>query len=182
MGCRAFAALALLALCTGCSDAPGEQQSLAQGATIPAEWLPPSRVEGPGIIWVFRTDDCLTCQSLDYSLRRLQRTYHHVSLSTVHVGRREDAGIPKAFFANRRISVNSGVDLSPRQFRKEYGDVTLPVLLIRDGARITWSSAGASQPALTRAVIDSLFKVHIAAATLPTAAGPSGDTVRIRQE
>jgi len=182
MGCRAFAALVLLTFCTGCSDGPAEQQSLAQGATVPAEWLPPTRVEGPGIIWIFRTDDCLTCQSIDYSLRRLQRTYRDVSLSTVHVGRREDAGIPKAFFANRRISVNSGVDLSPRQFRKQYGDVTLPVLLIRDGVKITWSSAGASRPALTRAIIDSLFNVHIAAAALPTAAGASGDTARTRQE
>lgn len=182
MGCRAFATLVLLAFCTGCSDGPAEQQSLARGATVPAEWLPPSRVEGPGIIWVFRTNDCLTCQSLDYSLRRLQRTYHDVALSTVHVGSRADAGIPKAYFANRRISVSSGVDLSPRQFRKDYGDVTLPVLLIRDGAEITWSSVGASQPALTRTIIDSLFSVHIAAAALPTAAGPSGDTVRTRQE
>lgn len=161
MGCRAFATLALLAFCTGCSDGPGEHQSLARGATVPAEWLPPSRVEGPGIIWVFRTGDCLTCQSLDYSLRRLQRTYQDVPLSTIHVGRTADAEIPRAFFVDRRVSVESAIDLSPKQFRRMYGDVTLPVLLIREGDQITWSSLGAASPALTRVTIDSLFAAHV---------------------
>jgi hypothetical protein len=111
----------------------------------------------------------------------LQRGNPDIRLSTVHVGHSVDAGIPRAFLADRRVSVATGIDITPKQFRRMYGDVTLPALLIRNGDRITWSSIG-SRSALTRATIDSLFDGHIAAADLPVAAAPSKRSARGRQE
>ncbi len=70
MGGRAFAEIALMIL-AGCSDAPPRHISLAEGAMVPAGWLPTAATDGPGVIWIFRTDDCLSCHSFDYSLRRL---------------------------------------------------------------------------------------------------------------
>lgn len=169
---RAIAAVALLAL-AGCSGGSREHVSLANGATVPSEWLPPSAQDGPGVVWVFRTNDCLTCQSLDYSIRRMQRVHREVPLTTVHVGKVADAEIPRAFFRNRRLAAASAVDVPPGEFRRTYGDVTFPVLLIRRGDRITWSSAGGSQPRLTEQTIDSLFNAHITSPDVPVVAPPS---------
>jgi hypothetical protein len=63
--------------------------------------------------------------------------------------------------------------VAPEQFRRTFGDVTFPVLLIRRGARITWSSAGGSQPRLTEQMIDSLFNAHITSTDLAVVAAPS---------
>lgn len=177
---RTFAGLALLGLFAGCSGEARKHSSLAQGAKVPAEWLPSPATNGPGVVWIFQTDDCLTCESLDYSLRRLQRTHPDVPLSTVHVGRTSDAGIPHAYLADRRITVSAAVDVPPKEFRRTYGNVTLPALLIRHGDRITWSSTG-SKSGLTEATVDSLFNGHIATANLPAAAKPGG-SARARRE
>ena len=178
---RAFAGLALLMLVGGCSQGEREYAPLTRGAALPAEWLSGALPDGPGVVWIFRTDDCLTCESLDYSLRRLQRAHPEVPLSTVHVGRLEDAGIPRAFLADRRISAAANVDVPPKQFRRMYGEITLPALIIRNGERITWSSIG-SRSGLSRATIDSLFTGQITAANLPMAAAPGGSPARHRQE
>jgi hypothetical protein len=155
--------------------------SLARGAELPAEWLPGSASDGPGIVWIFRTDDCLTCESLDYSLRRLQRSHPEIPLSTVHVGRADDAGIPRAYLADRRVTVAAVINIPPKVFRRAYGEVTLPALVIRKGDEITWSSIG-SRSGLTRATIDSLFNGQITAANLPLAAAPGAGFARNRQE
>lgn len=127
---------------------------------MPAAWGTDGR---PAVVWVFRTEDCLSCQALDYSLRRLQRTRGaDVSLVAVHVGRASDGGIPAAFFASRRLDLAARTDVSPRRFRRAYGDVTLPVLLLVRGDTIAWSSAAPGEPRLTPARIDSLFASRLA--------------------
>jgi hypothetical protein len=178
---RAFARLALLMVVAGCSAGERKYAPLTRGAALPAEWLPEASADGPGVVWIFRTDDCLTCESLDYSLRRLQRAHPEVPLSTIHVGRLDDAGIPRAFLADRRISAAANVDIPPKQFRRIYGEITLPALVIRNGDRITWSSIG-SRSGLGRATIDSLFTGQITAANLPVTAAPGGSSARHRQE
>lgn len=155
-------ALGLLAACGG------EPAALTPGAPVPAGWQARGAPGRPAVVWVFRTEDCLSCQSLDYSLRRLQRTRgDRVSLVAVHVGRTADAGIPAAFFASRRVRTSAAIDVTPRRFRRQFGDVTLPALLLVRGDTIVWSSTAPGQPRLTLARIDSLF-----ASTLAGVAGP----------
>jgi hypothetical protein len=155
------ALVGLLALATACGG--GDPARLHTGAAVPAEWRAGARDGRPSVIWVFRTEDCLTCQALDYSLRRLQRSHAvDVSLVAVHVGRREHAGIPRAFFASRRLVPAAAVDVSPRAFRRRYGDATLPVLLLARGDSILWSSANPGQRRLSLEGIDSVFSTYLA--------------------
>lgn len=147
----ALVALALLAA-AACG---GDPARLEPGEPVPAAWGTDGR---PAIVWVFRTEDCLSCQALDYSLRRLQRTRGaDVSLVAVHVGRESDSGIAAAFFASRRLALAARTDVSPRRFRRAYGEVTMPVLLLVRGDTIAWSSAAPGEPRLTPARIDSLL-------------------------
>lgn len=158
----ALGAVAVLAL--GISACAGEPDRLDEGRLVPTEWRIQASDPRPSVIWVFRTEDCLTCQALDYSLRRLQRTHAgEVSLVAVHVGQPEHAGIPRAFFASRRLKLAATPEVSPREFHRRYGDVALPVLLLSRGDSIVWSSASPGQPRLTVEGIDSLFNSHLAA-------------------
>jgi hypothetical protein len=77
--------------------------------------------------------------------------------------------------------VAAAIDIPPKVFRRTYGEVTLPALVIRNGDRITWSSIG-SRSGLTRATIDSLFNGQITAADLPWAATPGAGSARKRLE
>lgn len=153
-------ALIVAAAACGGDPPPG---SVARGALAPGEVLPAAWRTLPGsgtdaVVWVFRTDDCLTCQAMDYSLRRLQRTYgNRVALVAVHVGSEADASIPAAFFASRRLTTTAAMNIAPRDFRRVYGDVTLPVLLLAKGDTIAWSSVAPGEPRLTPARIDSVF-------------------------
>lgn len=151
---------AFLAFACGCgrSDPPAR---LTAGAPVPAEW----RVGGAGagaVVWVFRTEDCLSCIALDYPLRRLGRSRTDVALVTVHVGRPEDAEIPRAYLASRRLEPAATVELTPRQFRRRFGDANLPMLLLAHRDTILWSNAEPGQGPITLPGIDSLFDRYLA--------------------
>ena len=158
MGRSSTAALiAAVCMAAACADAEAARK-LGPGDPVPAGWLPASSAQsGPALVWLFRTEDGLACESLDFSLRRLQRAYGGtIVLGVVHVGHEEHASIPRAFLRSRRISPAAEMRIEPGEFRRAYGDVLLPALIaVRDG-RITWSSAAASEP-LTPVALDSLL-------------------------
>lgn len=169
---RAAVLIAILAA-TACGQPPA---ALAPGGMLPDGWHSRAASAQPAVVWIFRTDDCLSCEAMDYSLRRLQRAYgDRVGLIAVHVGREADAGIPAAFFASRRLRTAAAVDVPRRTFRRVYGDVSLPVLLLVRGDTIAWSSAAPGEPRLTPERIDSVFAAEPGAGT-PAAersAGPA---------
>lgn len=155
------AIVGLLTLAAGACG--GESARLDAGQPVPAEWRAGAADGRPSVIWIFRTEDCLTCQALDYSLRRLQRAHAgEVSLVAVHVGRHEDAGIPQAFFTSRRLKLSTMAEVSPRAFRRRYGDAVLPVLLLARGDSIVWSSVNPRQPRLSLPGLDSIFSTYLA--------------------
>jgi hypothetical protein len=154
------AIVGLLALAAGACG--GEPARLDAGQPVPAEWRAGPADGRPSVIWIFRTEDCLTCQALDYSLRRLQRAHAgEVSLVAVHVGRHKDAGIPQAFFTSRRLKLSTMAEVSPRAFRRRYGDAVLPVLLLAREDSIVWSSVSPRQPRLSLPGIDSVFSTYL---------------------
>jgi hypothetical protein len=51
--------------------------------------------------------------------------------------------------------------MTPRRFRRRYGEPVLPMLLLARGGTILWSSAGAGQPRLTVERVDSIFGAHL---------------------
>lgn len=161
MGARSLAAAVAAAalVLASCGDA-APRRTLGAGDAVPAAWMPEQAAgSGSALVWVFKTQDCLTCEAFDFTLRRLQRTYGRaVPLGTVHVGHAEHASIPRDFFTSRRVEVAAETRISPRDFQREYGEVTLPALLaVRDG-RIVWSSAVAGPAPLTEARLDTLLR------------------------
>lgn len=176
MGARALAAAvaAALAACGG----PGAELALGAADTVPAAWLPVSHAHsGAALVWVFRTEDCLTCQGFDFALRRLQRTYGSaVPLAAVHVGHAAHASIPRAFFSRRRVVLSAETRIDPREFSRRYGEVAMPALLaVREG-RIVWSSTVADSVPLTEARLDSLLRSFVA--PLPVRAAEHTDEGR----
>jgi hypothetical protein len=159
----------LLAVAAVAACAPAGEE-LTAGRAFPGEWDPEARQEhgaaGAGatfIAWVFRTEDCLSCDSFDYAVRRSQAALPEaVPLVAVHVGSPSAEQVARSFFAGRRIRVDRYVTVSPHRFRRLAGPSALPaVVLVREG-RVAWTSAlpeGVSTPAefeaLLRAFHDS---------------------------
>lgn len=146
MGRRTHPTLALIViLATGACAAPAGE--LRAGGSVPAEWLATGGTSGSAaaptqLVWVFRTADCLSCQSFDYAVRRLQSAYgDSLPLVAVHVGETSRAQVPGSFFRARRIRISRTTTLSPRQFGRRYGDAGLPALLVVRGSTVVWSSA-----------------------------------------
>lgn len=145
MARRANPALALIIVLAASACAPPGEE-LRAGSTLPPEWLAAGDAAGSAaketrLVWVFRTADCLSCQSFDYAVRRLQAVYgDSLSLVAVHVGETARAQVPRSFFRARRIQVDRTVTLSPRQFEGRYGNTALPALLVVRGSTVAWSS------------------------------------------
>ena len=162
MGRRAPSTLALLILLAAGACASSAEE-LRAGGTVPAEWLtaggaPAMPARQTTLVWVFRTDDCLSCQSFDYAVRRLQATYgDSVPFVAVHVGDAAREQVPRSFFRARRIQVARSVTLSPRRFSRSYRETGLPALLVVRGSTVAWSSSLPSGVA-SAAQLDSLVQ------------------------
>jgi hypothetical protein len=172
MGYRSPAKLIvfLAALIAACSPGAAEEGSMRAGEPVPREWLPLAQAEaGAGsaetsLVWVFRTRDCMTCQSFDYTIRRLQAIYRDsVPFAAVHVGTKAEASVPEAFFTSRRIKVSRSSRHSPREFDRRFPGAALPSLLVVREGRIVWSSV-LPQGVSTSEQVDSIVRAARAAA------------------
>ena len=137
-------ALTVLALAAAAACARGEAavSTLDVGQAVPREWTEAApRDQGLSLVWVFRTDDCLTCQAADYPLRQVQARFgDQVPLVAVHVGAEADSTIPNAFMRTRRLRTAERFTVSPRAFRRAHGDAALPTVVLVKGDTIVWTS------------------------------------------
>lgn len=146
---RALSALLAAAVVAACAPS-GEE--LVATRPFPAVWQPQGDTGSvPFMAWLFRTEDCLSCDSFDYAVRRSQASLPlAVPLVAVHVGSVGDEQVPRSFFAARRIRVDRHLTVTPREFRRMAGASALPaVVLVKEG-RIAWTSSvpqGVSTPA-----------------------------------
>jgi hypothetical protein len=174
----AIAAVAAVTAATACSRGAGKTGTLAAGQAIPADWAGTTAAAASpaALVWVFRTEDCLTCQSADYALRRVQARFgERVPFLAVHVGTLGDSTIPKAFFRARRLRVDRLVTVSPRDFARQHGEAVVPSFLLLSAGTIVWSSARAGNPGVAGSIqLDTLVQHWIDArgrAPAPDAAG-----------
>lgn len=163
MGARSLAAIATLVfagvLAGGCSRTEPDGQHLAIGSPVPADWVPPEAGVAPStfVVWVFRTADCLTCQTMDYSVRRVQASFGSaVPLVAVHIGAAADSLLPRSFFLQKRLTVSRTVTMSSRDFARKYSETDLPVIYVVKDGGIAWSSTSRGRPAGARIPLDSL--------------------------
>jgi hypothetical protein len=138
----ALTALLAAAALAGCGGAAPRGE--VRLALVPAEWAAsgPTRGDSTAVLWVFRTEDCLSCMAVDYDVRRVQARFGTaVPLIALHVGHPEQAAIPRAYFRARRLRVDRAVTLPPREFSARYPASPLPALYLLQGRRVVWSTA-----------------------------------------
>ena len=172
--------LAAVLLLTAAGCAPDDVVPLRVGTEVPATWRPEGGARPEVyLVWIARTRDCLSCQEIDFDLRRVQARFHGtVPLVALHVGAAEDEGVPRAFLRTRRVEAQVRT-VSPRAFRRLHGDAVVPSLhLVRDG-RIAWTSALRPRPGDGPVRLDTLVaRARGADPSLTPPPGPDagGDT------
>lgn len=169
MGTRTFALTALL-LSWGASGACGGSEPppapLRAGSAAPQEWTGARREHAARtyLVWVVRTEDCFTCQEVDYEFRRVQARWgSDVPLRVLHVGSARSESVPRAFLASRRIQA-SYQTVSPRAFERRFGNSVVPAIHLVNNGTIVWSSADLRKPGPTRLSLDSLVSLQRSAA------------------
>lgn len=162
---RLIAALATALLGAGCASDP-PARVLAPGDPLPEAWLvaPGADLrEGTAVVWVFRSEDCLSCPDVDYPLRRLQARHGtEIPFVAVHVGGRHRESLAASFFRERRVAVRRAVTLDPRDFRREFGDPPLPALYVVEGGKVRWTSAGQGTGSYRTMQLDTLVQSLLA--------------------
>jgi hypothetical protein len=93
-------------------------------------------------VWVFRTSDCLSCQSIDYIVRRLYAAHgDSLPISAVHVGDQTGRVLVDRFLTSRRVALDAVMTVPPREFAARFAATALPALLVVDDGVVRWSSA-----------------------------------------
>ncbi|HEX8391924.1 MAG TPA: hypothetical protein VF665_06130 [Longimicrobium sp.] len=147
MGTRPIALIGGLVLSIAACAGTPEAALLKPGSTIPAVWRDSTSAGGgPTLFWVFRTNDCLTCQNLDYQVRRVQRRFGgRLHFVAVHVGSPRDESIPRAYLRERRVRAELRT-VSSAEMRRVLPDGAIPAIYLADGALIRWHTRLADDP------------------------------------
>lgn len=96
----------------------------------------------PQAVWVFRSQDCLSCQSTDFFLRKAQRiTAGRLSITAIHVGWDDDSLVARSFLEKARLVANV-VHLSPTTYASYWPGKTPPHLLLLKDRRVVWDQEG----------------------------------------
>jgi hypothetical protein len=150
--------MAILTLSAAAIGRFGDGDGLRQGDPTPGTWRGADRT-APVVAWVFRGEDCLSCFTPAYDLRRLQAEHgDRLRLWTVAV---QDPGdLARPFLKRERIeTVHRSLDMDA--YRKAFGRTELPALYLslrdtirglwRPGRGAAWDGAG-SDPTLREMV------------------------------
>lgn len=145
MGARQPALIAAAVLAAACA-AP-EAAPLHPGSTVPAAWrTSAAAADEPTLFWVFRTADCLTCQNLDFEVRRVQRRLgERVRVVVVHVGAERDEAIPRAYLRERRVRAELRT-VPAALHRRILPDTAIPAVYLADHGVIRWHTRLSDNP------------------------------------
>lgn len=104
---------------------------------------------GLEFVWLFRTDDCLTCQRFDLTVRRANEALGaDIPFVGIHLGDEKDERIARQFFISRRI--HADVRTMPlSMFSGTQHMDSLPIFLIVKDSIVKWSSIGKGGPGTT---------------------------------
>lgn len=95
------------------------------------------------VVWLFRTEDCLGCQTVDYPLRRLNAELGgSVPILAVQVGSAEDSVLANGFFHEHRVPVNTLLSVDPRSragSKISHGWL-IPALYVVEQGRLAWAA------------------------------------------
>lgn len=157
---RLAAMLLVAAADAGCS-AGAASRPAADLSSVPVAWTAagPHAEDSTAVLWVFRTEDCLSCVGVDYDIRRVQARFGRaVPLIAVHVGSDADSVISRACLRTRRVNVDHAVRVSPRAFLEMYPGAALPGLYLLRGRKVAWSAASATGVTPERVQLDTLVQ------------------------
>jgi hypothetical protein len=112
-------------------------------------------------VWILRTRDCMTCQSFDYELRRLQARHGTtVPITVVHIAPRSgDRDALRAFLGQRRVSADV-VEIAEEDLPEAWRHASTPELYLAGQDRVLWvgsrrapSESGLAAPADSAAAV-----------------------------
>lgn len=111
---------------------------LRDGAAAPV--LPSATTPKPDeIVWVFKAEDILRCETAAYALRRVRAMESAPPLRLVLVGSGE--GLIHDYLRGERLDADM-IQLSAWEYRRRYGRTRLPALYIAHESRVVHVWAG----------------------------------------
>lgn len=127
----------ILGLCVAAIAWLGSGHELRPGDPAPATWRG-ADLSAPVVAWVVRGQDCLSCYTPAYELRRM-RAEHGDRLTLWVVATKDPENFAGQFLRHERIDAVH-VSLSDAAYREAFGRTRLPVLLVslRDTIRGLW--------------------------------------------
>ena len=126
-----------------CADA--SSSVLRTGTAAPAAV---ARTTGPAILWVIRDADVLACRTPAREMRALQASYgDRLRIAVVAVGDRPR--LVPGFIREERLAAEL-VPVSGSVFRREFGRVVLPAVVVVNGGRVVgvWDGSRATSEAV----------------------------------
>lgn len=133
--------LAILGLSAAAMGRFGADHELRPGDPTPATWRGQDRMS-PVLAWVFRGEDCLSCFTPAYDLRRSQAE-HGDRLTLWAVAVEDPTDLAGPFLRRERLeAVRRSLDMD--SYRRAFGRAELPALYLslRDTIRGIWRPRG----------------------------------------
>ncbi len=115
-------------------------------------------------VWVLRTKDCFSCQSLDFLIRRAQqKSSGRLPVTVIHVGWEADSLVPRSLLHHARIAAEV-VHLSPKSYQGYWAGREPPHLYLVHNGRVVWdleeAAPNRSDSAFLLAVSERLGEVN----------------------
>ncbi len=108
-------------------------------------------------VWVLRTEDCFSCQSLDLLIRRAQRkSSDRLAVTAIHVGWEADSLVPRSILNHARIAADI-IHIPPDAYAAYWPEREPPHLYLVEKRCVVWDLG---EEALNRA--DSSFLLAVA--------------------
>lgn len=134
----------LLVLLSGCTAVDTEDfgsDALINALSANTDDDFPSR-ESVIITWVFRAEDCLTCQAFPIEIRKiLDKHGAAVRFAAIQVGEAADTAIASAFFRRERLSPHYR-QMERSGYRALFGDLPVPAIFVTINGRLALAEFG----------------------------------------
>lgn len=88
------------------------------------------------VTWVFRAEDCLSCQAFPGEIRRVLKDHvGSIRFAAVQVGEPDDTAVTNAFFRREQLNPHY-IQMSPAAYRATFGILPLPAIYVVVNGRL----------------------------------------------
>lgn len=113
------------------------------------------------VTWVFRTEDCLTCQAFPAEIRRALKEHgESIRFAAIQVGAPGDTTVAKAFFERERLNPRY-VQVRSNDYRATFGDLPLPAIYVIVNGRLVRAEFGDHAGAIRDSRLSQFIEMSI---------------------